>query len=93
MSCDLSEINATIVNSNDIESTESIDEIFASELVKCNVSITSLQTSLLEIIIVDEFSLVLKQMTCNLSEINANIVNINDIESKTNEILASEFRK
>ena len=34
ISCDLSEINTAIENSSDIESTESIDEISASESVK-----------------------------------------------------------
>ena len=32
--------------------------------------------------VVNEFSFVLKQILCNLSKINANIVNINDIKSK-----------
>ena len=87
MSCNLSEINATIVNINDIES---MNEILASESVKWSASITSLQTSLLEVSLVDEFSSVLKQIRFEISEINTTIVNI-DIES-SDEILVFESR-
>ena len=79
-----SKINATTVNSSDIES---IDEIFASESFKWSASITTLS----EAIVVYEFSFVLKKMSCDLSEISTDIVNSSDIES-IDEILASESR-
>ena len=39
-----------------------------------------------------EFSFILKKMSCDLSKINANDVNSNNIETM-NEIFAFEFRK
>ena len=84
-SCSLSKINATIVNSSDIES---MNEIFAFESDKWFASITTL----FEIIVVYESSLVLKKMSCNLSEISTATENSSDIES-IDEILVFEFRK
>ena len=83
--CDLFEINTIIVNSNDIKS---IDEIFAFKFRKWFATITTL----FEINIVYEFSFVLMKMSCELFEINIDIVNFNDIES-IDEILAFEFDK
>ena len=77
----------SLSKSCNVNITNNFEKFVVSEFTSINM-----QKSLFEICIVDESSSVLKQMSCNLSEINATIVNINDIESK-NEILASEFRK
>ena len=53
---------------------------------------TCLQKSFFEICFDDEFSFILKKMSCNLSKINVIVVNFNDIET-IDEILVSEFDK
>ena len=81
--CSLSE--SCIVNITNIS-----EKSVASESTNWSV-FTSLQTSLLEVSLVDESSSVLKQIRSEISKINAVIVNI-EVEAM-NEILASESRK
>ena len=50
----------------------------------------SLQKSSSEVNTIDEFSSVLKQISSEISKMNTIIMNINNIELKKNEILASE---
>ena len=83
--CSLSEINATTVDSSDIEP---MDEILASGPGKWPAPITTLP----ETIAVYESPPVLEEMSCNLSEISTATEDSSDTES-IDEILASGLRK
>ena len=85
---EVSKINAAV----NITNIEIFAKFIASEFVKWIIASTSSQSSSFEISIVNESSLILKKMSCDLSEISANIVNNNDIET-IDEILAFESDK
>ena len=78
----------TVVNITNIE----IFAFIVSKYIKWIIVFTNLQKSSFEICFVNEFSFILKKMSCDLSEINTNIVNFNDIES-IDEIFVSKFDK
>ena len=88
ISCDISEICIA----ENITNIEICTKSTASKFVKWIIFFTSLQKSLFDIKIVYESSSVLMQIRFEISKINVNIVNSNDIES-IDEIFAFESRK